>query len=130
MENLEMMIGKKSPIRYFTLSGALGGLAGGFALAILTALSFKLIVGGKHPISIVPYCVVAFEGTILIGALANFVALIFFAKIYPQKLHPAYERSFSNDKFGIFVQCQPAASETVKKMMVECGSENTKIIGF
>lgn len=131
MEDVELLLGKKkSPIRYFTLSGALGGLAGGFALAILTALSFKLIVGGKHPISIVPYCVVAFEGTILIGALANFAALIFFAKIYPQKLHPAYDRSFSDNKFGLFVQCQPGAKDKIEKMMVECGSENTKTVGF
>ena len=53
----------KSPVRFWTLIGGLCGVVGGFAPAIGTALVNGLIVGGKHPVSIIPYCIAGFEGT-------------------------------------------------------------------
>jgi molybdopterin-containing oxidoreductase family membrane subunit len=131
IEEVESVLGKsKSGIRYFTLAGAIGGLTGGFALAILTALSFKLIVGGKHPVSIVPYCIVGFEGTILIGSLANFIAMILFARLGRLRLHPAYDGSFSRNKFGVFVECDLQKQTALEKIMTENGAEQVKGVGF
>jgi molybdopterin-containing oxidoreductase family membrane subunit len=131
IEEVESVLGKsKSGIRYFTLAGAIGGLTGGFALAILTALSFKLIVGGKHPVSIVPYCIVGFEGTILIGSLANFIAMILFARLGRLRLHPAYDGSFSRNKFGVFVECDLQKQTALEKIMTENGAEEVKGVGF
>jgi hypothetical protein len=42
-----LLYGRASPVRLWTLAGALLGMASGFALAILTALVNRLIVGGK-----------------------------------------------------------------------------------
>jgi molybdopterin-containing oxidoreductase family membrane subunit len=131
VEQIESLLGyKKSGVRYFTLPGALGGLASGFALAIWTAWSFKLIVGGKHPLSIIPYCIVGFEGTILIGALANLLGIIILTKLGPLRLHPAYEKSFSVDKFGLFVECYEKEKESLEKIMHESGAENIRAVGL
>jgi molybdopterin-containing oxidoreductase family membrane subunit len=110
--------------------GAQGGLAGGFALAIWTALSFKLIVGGKYPVSIIPYCIVAFEGTILIGALANLLGVLILARLGPLRTHPAFEKSFSVDKFGLFAECDAKTKESLEKIMNESGAENIKTVGL
>jgi molybdopterin-containing oxidoreductase family membrane subunit len=131
LEQSELLLGRNtSGIRFLTLPGAIGGLAGGFALAILTALSFNLIIGGKHPISIIPYCIVAFEGTILIGSLANFAGILFFARLGPLKLHSAYDRNFSKNKFGLFAECDSQRKEAVEKIMTENGAEVVRGIGF
>ena len=55
----------RSPVRLFTLVGALTGTASGFALTIWTALKWDLITGGKPVVSIPPFVVIAFEMTIL-----------------------------------------------------------------
>ena len=65
----------------WTLIGAVCGCIGGFWLAIGTALVNGLIVGGKHPVSIIPYCIVGFEGTILLGGLANLIAVLSYARL-------------------------------------------------
>jgi molybdopterin-containing oxidoreductase family membrane subunit len=70
-----------SPVRYWTLAGALSGVTGGFALAIGTALVNSLIVGGKQPVSIVPYCIPGFEGTILLGSIANLIGVVYHARL-------------------------------------------------
>jgi molybdopterin-containing oxidoreductase family membrane subunit len=131
VEEAEKVLGKeKSPVRFLTLPGALAGLAGGFALAIWTALSFKLIVGGKHPVSIVPYCIVGFEGTILIGAVTNFVALLLFARLGRLRLHPAYERSFMRDRFGLFIECDPQRKDALSKLISDTAAKDVKTVGF
>jgi molybdopterin-containing oxidoreductase family membrane subunit len=55
LHETEALLGRHtSPVRFWTLAGALAGLAGGFALAIGSALVNQLIVGGKPPVSILP----------------------------------------------------------------------------
>ncbi len=93
---------KKSPVRYFTFLGALGGLVGGFGLTLLTARIWNLIVGGKAIDSLPPFLVVAFELTILGGGLATLLAVLFFARL-PRRQDRAYHPRFSDDRFGLLV---------------------------
>ncbi len=65
-----------SKLKFFTLAGALGGLFAGFALTIFTVLDWPLITGGKPLISIPAFLVIAFELTILLGAIASFVGFL------------------------------------------------------
>jgi hypothetical protein len=81
-----------SPIRYLTLSGALLGMIAGFALTIFTALSWPLITGGKPIISIPPFIIIAFELTILFGALASFAGFLIFAGL------PSLKRIFEPEE--------------------------------
>lgn len=116
-----------SPVRFWTFIGAVLGLIGGFALAIGTAEVNSLIVGGKHPISIIPYCIPGFEGLILIGALANLASFIWYARRYRRKKMP-YERKWSRNSFGLIVACRPEYCEGLREKLAQTSPEEIHVI--
>ncbi|MFO0753882.1 MAG: quinol:electron acceptor oxidoreductase subunit ActD [Thermodesulfovibrionales bacterium] len=113
---------QKSPVRFWTLIGALSGLVGGFALAIGTADVNRLIVGGKHPVALIPYCIVGFEGLILCGALANLAGLIVHTRRYRRK-HQPYDPRYSRNTFGLVVSCKPEDLGELERIMAQTGPE-------
>ncbi len=117
----------KSPVRWFTLVGALAGLSGGFWLAAGTALVNGLVVGGKPPVSLVPFCVVGFEGTILLGCLANLAGLVLFARLFRLEPHPFYDPRFSRDKFGLLVSCGADEYERLKELLAPAHPEELHV---
>jgi Ni/Fe-hydrogenase subunit HybB-like protein len=118
IDQLDAMLKQpKSPVRLFTLAGALCGLAGGFWLAIGTAQVNSLIVGGKPPVSLIPYCVIGFEGTILLGSVFNLIGLVIYARLYRRKTLPYYDRRFSRDKFGLLISCSPDQVARLEKLL-------------
>lgn len=73
-----MYEGRPSPVRWWTLTGALTGITTGFLLTSLTSAAWPMInPGGKPVVSIVPFTVIMFECTILFGSLATFAGLLF-----------------------------------------------------
>lgn len=119
----EVLKQPKSPVRIFTLVGAVSGLFGGFWLAAGTALVNRLIVGGKPPVSLVPFCVVGFEGTILLGSLANLFGLVLFARLYRKNPLPFYDPRFSRDKFGLLVSCPADQVERLREKLAPAEPE-------
>jgi len=113
----------RSPIRVISLLGAISGMAGGFWLAGGTAAVNNLIVGGKGPDSWIPFCIPAFEGTILLGSFANFLGLIFLARLWPWRKHARYDLRFSRDKFGLVVTCPPTLKERAAEVLAPTGME-------
>jgi molybdopterin-containing oxidoreductase family membrane subunit len=123
-EGEEILRRGRSPVRFWTLTGALVGLLGGFALAIGSALVNSLMAGGKWPVSIVPYCIVGFEGTILLGTLANLTGVLVHARLGKSAaLPPGYDRRFTNNRFGIFVACPPERTEEARRILAAAGAE-------
>jgi molybdopterin-containing oxidoreductase family membrane subunit len=119
LDSLVPLLGRaKSPVRWWTLGGALSGLVGGFALAIGTALVNGLIVGGKHPVSITIYCIAGFEGLILLGALANLIGMLVHTRLPRWRTPPGYDWQFSQDRFGLFVAA-PADHFDVTRQILE-----------
>jgi hypothetical protein len=98
-----------SPVRLFTLIGGLTGCAAGFGMTIWMSLDWPLIVGGKTIASIPPYVVIAFELTILLGALST-VAGVALLSVLLGKRGIAYDPQYSDDRIGVFV---PAGSDQV-----------------
>ncbi len=72
----ELLKIKNSPLRFFTLFGALSGLLFGFFFTIWTSLDWPLIRGGKPIVSIPAYIIVAFELTILFGGVISFIGFL------------------------------------------------------
>ena len=60
-----------SPLGWFTGTGAVLGAATGFGLTIGTVLAWPLITSGKPLVSLPPFLIIAFELTILLGAVAS-----------------------------------------------------------
>jgi hypothetical protein len=105
----EALSHRVSPVRLFTLIGGLTGCAAGFAMTIWMSYDWPLVVGGKTIASIPPYVVIAFELTILLGALSTVTAVGLFS-VLMGKRGIAYDPRFSDDQIGIFV---PAGSDQV-----------------
>jgi hypothetical protein len=105
----EALSHRVSPVRLFTLIGGLTGCAAGFGMTIWMSYDWPVLVGGKPIASIPPYVVIAFELTILLGALSTVVAVALFS-VLMEKRGAAYDPRFSDDQIGIFV---PATGDQV-----------------
>ena len=90
----EILDSAPSKIKFFTLLGAITGLITGFAFTIYTVLSWPIITGGKPIISIPAFIIIAFELTILFGAIASFAGFLLFAKL------PGLKQITSPEEYG------------------------------
>jgi molybdopterin-containing oxidoreductase family membrane subunit len=115
----------RSPVRLFTLVGALTGTACGFALTIWSSLKWGLITGGKPVVSIPPFVVIAFECTILLGGLCTLLGLLVTARL-PWRGSPRYDPRFSADRFGIEVACAPGDGGRVAEILRQFGAEEVR----
>jgi molybdopterin-containing oxidoreductase family membrane subunit len=114
---------RPSPLRVVTLAGGVAGLAAGLGLALLTTAVWELVVDGKPYYSLVPYLVVGFEFTILIGALFTVAGLLLFARLphfgFPTR---AYRPEFSVDRFGVWVTGPDQKLEEARALLQQCGA--------
>jgi molybdopterin-containing oxidoreductase family membrane subunit len=116
----------RSPVRLFTLVGALTGTAGGFALAIWSSLKWNLVTGGKPVVSIPPFVVIAFELTILLGGLCTLLGLLVTARLPRLGRSPGYDPRFSADRFGIEVACSGEERPVAAAILREAGAEEVR----
>jgi molybdopterin-containing oxidoreductase family membrane subunit len=116
----------KSPVRLFTLIGALTGTTSGFALTIWSALKWNLITGGKPVVSIPPFVVIAFELTILLGGLCTLLGLLVTAPLPRFGLAPHYDPRFTCDRFGVQVECPPEQVRQVTELLRSAGAEEVR----
>jgi len=115
-----------SPVRLFTLVGALTGTASGFALTIWTALKWNLITGGKPVVSIPPFVPIAYELTILLGGLCTVLGLLVTARLPSFRVPRRYDPRFSADRFGIEVEVEPADRRAVEDLLRNAGAEEVR----
>lgn len=77
----EVLAIKPSPLRFFTLAGAVAGAAGGLAFILYTVHDWPLVTGGKPLIAIPTFVVVTFACTILLGGLASFLGFLHLSRL-------------------------------------------------
>lgn len=118
-----------SPVRAYALVGAVTGTFAGLALAVWTGIEMNLNVGGKPIVAWPAYFVIGFELTVLIGALATLAGFLLLARLPRARLRRGYDGKFSDDRFGIFVECDPARQGEVKQMLEACGAEEVRVEG-
>jgi hypothetical protein len=128
LHELEHAVGhQSSPVRLWTLFGGLTGCASGFALTMWMSYDYPVVVGGKPLGSVIPYVVIMFELTILIGALSTLAGLAFHAWRTNQKA--PYDGRFSDDHIGIFVPCQTERHGAVQELMRSAGATEVRVEG-
>lgn len=77
----EILEVRPSKLKFFTFFGALSGTITGFAFTIYTVLRWPLLItGGKPIVSIPPFIIIAFELTILFGAIATFLGFLILSR--------------------------------------------------
>ena len=113
-----------SPVRTFMLVGALLGCVTGFALPILTVRDWPLITGGKALYAIEPFVVIAFELTILFGAIAGMLGFLRLSRLprFPWSRPPtplAGDPCFMHDCFGVLVACDNEAQTDAARATLE-----------
>lgn len=109
-------------VRAFTLIGGLTGCAAGFGMTIWMSRDWPLLVGGKPIAAIPPYVVLAFELTILYGAMFTVIGIIVLSALKSLKGRP-FRPEFSDDRIGVFVPCPPDQRAAVRRFLAETGSE-------
>jgi hypothetical protein len=116
-----------SPVRLWTLIGGLTGCLTGFALTLWTSYDYPIVVGGKPLGSLLPYVVIAFELTILFGALATIAGLVVHVILGARPA--AYDPRFSDDHIGVFVPCPVERRPEVEQLLKRAGAVDVRIEG-
>jgi hypothetical protein len=109
--------GEPSPVRWFTLVGGMFGGTMAFTMTALMSANWPMIMpGGKPLVSVPPFIVITFEGTILWASLFTFIAMLLFSKLPARGLPKELEDPrFSNDHFGIVLENLGAADAAKAK---------------
>ncbi|MDX1675851.1 MAG: quinol:electron acceptor oxidoreductase subunit ActD, partial [Longimicrobiales bacterium] len=102
------------------------GAAAGFALAIWTSLDWPLITGGKPIVSLPAFVVIAFEMTILFGALSTVLGLFINARLGPPGKDLAYDPSFSAGSFGVLVDAPSGQGDEARRIMESAGAREVQ----
>ena len=97
--------GRPSPVRWFTLCGALFGGVMGFSLCSLTHLNWAMIIpAGKPLVSIPTFMVITFESTVLWGCLFTLVGMMLLSRMPANDIQEeTKDPRFSDDVFGLIV---------------------------
>jgi hypothetical protein len=124
-----------SRVRLFTLIGGLTGTVSGFLLTIWSSLQWGMVTGGKFMAStpagvagssIPPYVVIAFELTILFGGLSTVLGMVLLGRLPRLRPSAGYDPRFSNDRFGVAVQCAAGGAAAVGQILRGAGAEEVR----
>lgn len=113
-------------VRMFTLVGGLIGVTSGFVMTFWMSLDWPLLVGGKPIASAPPYVAIAFELTILYGALSTVLGMLLLSLRKSPKGR-AFNPRFTDDRIGIFVPCGSDKTEVVRSVLTDAGSEEVTV---
>jgi hypothetical protein len=123
----EVTYPEKSPVRRFSLIGAITGCTCGFALAILCSLDWPMRTSAKNVTSIPAFFVPGYEWTILFGGLSTMLAILILCRL-PSVIRAAgYDPRFSNDKFGVVVACAGNQVDDVRKRLLDAGADEVDV---
>lgn len=120
-----MYEGKPSPVRWWTLTGAITGINFGFLLPALTHSQWPMInPGGKPTVSLPPFVVIMFECTVLFGSYFNLLGLIVHCGLPSFWLDKSIQDPrFTDDKFGIvFTDASEEDRQVIRKILEETGA--------
>ncbi len=127
-ELIEVAAPGKSPVRWLTLLGGVTGGIGGLALTIWTTAQWPLLItGGKPLISIPPFLIIAFELTILLGALGTVSGFLYWSAWGRYRKPVPYDPRFSQGHFGLWIECPSDETEQVMEFLKEKGAMEWEI---
>ncbi|HLA91446.1 MAG TPA: DUF3341 domain-containing protein [Gemmatimonadaceae bacterium] len=116
----------RSPVRRYTLIGALSGAVFGYWIAIWASESWPLVVGGKAVSTWVPYTIFSFELMVLIGGLSTVAGFFIHARIPRVTMTVGYDPRFSAGHYGVWVQCAPEKLRDAEAILRRYGAEEVR----
>jgi molybdopterin-containing oxidoreductase family membrane subunit len=118
-----VLFGRESPMRAFTLAGGILGFVAGLAMTIGVALRHGIATGGKPIVAVPPFLIIAFELTILFGALATMGGFIWKAGLPQKRRGRPHPRGCTSDRFAVTVVAGAGDVEEVRGWLVDAGAE-------
>ena len=97
----------QSPVRKFTLIGALSGVCFGYWIPIWGSNYWPLVVGGKAISTWLPYTVFGFEVMVMVGCLSTVFGMFYLAGIPRLTTTVGYDPAFSHGSYGVWCECAP-----------------------
>ena len=107
----------ESPVRVWTLVGGLTGAATGFAFTVWTSMDWPLVTGGKPIVAIPTSVVIAFEMTVLFGALATLIGVFVLSRLPHTKPVVVYDPEFVAGRFGVYVSADGAKLDEARRIL-------------
>ena len=129
VEEIEEEVEKGRPlskVRLFSVVGGLAGTATAFFLTIWSSLKWDLVTGGKAPVSIPPFIIIAFELTILFCGLSTLLAILILGRLPKTRPSATYDPRFTVDRFGVAVACPAETAEVVRALLSSIGAEEVR----
>ncbi len=117
--------GAPSPVRWWTLTGAITGFTFGFLLPSLTHSQWPMInPGGKPVVSLPTFAIIMFECTILFGCLATLAGFIVHAGLPSFMLDKSLQDPrYSDDQFGIvFLNANVTQTDAITSILATSGA--------
>jgi hypothetical protein len=111
-----------SPVRRYTLVGAVLGCTFGYWIAIWTSDYWPLVVGGKAVASWVPYTIIGFEVMVLVGALSTVAGMFITSRVPKITMTVGFDPRFTHGDYGIWVPAAPDRARAVEETLRRHGA--------
>jgi hypothetical protein len=116
----------QSQIVFFTMPGAVLGLIVGILLPVLTSLSWPLVTGGKEIVSMPAFVVIIFEMTVLVGSIANLVAVTLLSFLGGGTGSFPRGEQFNGDQLAVFAA---GGGEDAERLFLAAGAREVRRVG-
>ncbi len=116
----------KSPVRIYTLVGALSGATFGYWVSIWGSNYWPIIVGGKAISTWIPYTIFAFELMVLVGGLSTVAGLFIHSRVPRLTMTVGYDPRFSGSHYGVWVECLPERLKEAETILRQAGAEEVR----
>ena len=120
-----MYEGRPSPVRWWTMTGAILGITGGIILTSLTHAHWPMInPGGKPVVSLPPFVIILFEPTILLGSFFTLAGFLFHSRLPSFFLPKSMQDPRTTDaSFSIvFTEAREADSQRIQEILNGSGA--------
>ena len=75
------------------------------------------------------FCLIGFEGAILLGTLGNLLGLVFHAGLYRLRRLRFYDPIFGEDRFALRIACNPEELDRARALLREHRPGAIKTLG-
>ena len=126
LEDAQYQGKKRSPVRRFTLLGGLTGCLGAFLFTSWMSIDYPIRVSAKPLVSVPAFIIIAFECTILLGALFTLLSMFHFSRIPGFRRPSTYRPVFSEGTFGVVICAEKEKGDALKNRLMELGAREVE----
>ncbi len=121
---IEDIIGRReSPVRLWAFIGGIIGLVTGFGWTIWTSLDWPHFTGGKPIVSLPPFLIIAFELTLLFGAIGTIIGFALHSRL-PSIMK---KQSLTGDQFGLSIIVEIDKIKSIESLLSSLGALETSV---